>query len=493
MKVAFFIFGSEPRHWNSGLEVALREFPGMKEFEIIWVAGRTPYVPFYSIRGLSRSKLLNRVPNSLAKITSEIKKSFPLISIKIRTLNIDSNSEAQKIAEGFLHDNLEIKNLNGLYPMMEAAITNALIYETRNKWASVFTHKKLILLLCKSYIATYETLFQFVSTGNYNHILIFNGRFIHEKALWAVTQALGIDKTIFECLRDRYILFEYGPHERFSIQSRMKTLWGNALNKNASVAIEIASEYFESLNQNQINRFVSKVFEPLTEHFNFSFFTNSDDEAIGLGKDWISPLGDNFQITEEIIRLFENGDYGTLAIKIHPNIANKGKEEQLIWSLLKGNRFVRIFDAKSKTSAFQLIANSKFVITTGSTVGAEAVYKLKPVAVLAPARYDQLDCTSNISSIQELQKWCKNVSKFGVPMQELMQNRVKILALGYWMAVAGTKHELLEARLGPDGGYASKSFLGVHNTYSMFSKITDRLVWYAYFLKIGLRLRIWKR
>lgn len=493
MKVAFFIFGSEPRHWNTGLEIALREFTELNELEIIWVAGKTPYIPFYSIRGLSSTKFFNTIPKNLIKISSEIEKFFPDVKVKVTMLNINLNTNIQKNSVDFLQDNLYLKKLNSRYPRIEEAITNALIYETRNKWASIISHKKLCLLLCKSYAATYDALFRNISNGDYQHIIIFNGRFIHEKAVWAVSEALGIDRTIFECLRDRYILFEYGPHERFSIQNRMKNMWDKALTNNANSAIAIASEYFESLNQKHINRFVPKVSEPLKEHFDFSFFIHSDDEAIGLGKEWVSPMGDNFQITRDVIRLFESGDYGTLAIKIHPNLVNKAKEEQKIWSQLKGNNFVRIFDAKSNTSAFHLVANSKFVITTGSTVGAEAVYKLRPVAVLAPARYDQLGGTNNISSLQELQKWCESVFKFGVSMPELKKNRIKILALGYWMAVAGTKHELLETELVSNGGYDSKSFLGVPNTYSAFSKITDRLAWYLYFLKIGLRLRIWKR
>jgi hypothetical protein len=493
VRVAFFIFGSEPRHWNTGLEIALREFNELKQLEIIWVAGGTPYIPFYSINGISRRNFLNKTPKYLENIISEIEKNFPSIIVKFQVLKIDSNPEIKKSVQGFLRNDSKLDDLDDFYPMMGAAVTNALMYETRDKWASFVTHEKLILLLCNSYVSTYEALAQFISNGNYNHIILYNGRFIHEKALWAVTEAFGIDKTIFECLRDRYILFEFGPHERFSIQSRMKKIWETALSDNSNLAIEIASEYFESLNQSQVNRFVPKAIKPLKESFDFSFFTNSDDEAIGLGEDWVSPLGDNFQITNSVIRLFETGAYGTLAIKVHPNLANKARAEQLVWNQLKGNSFVRIFDAQSKISAFQLVANSKFVITTGSTVGAEAVYNLKPVAVLAPARYDQLGCTSNISSIQELQDWCGSVSKFGVSVPKLMQNRVKILALGYWMAVSGTKHQLLETRLGPDGGFASKSFLGVSNNYSIFSKIADRLVWYTYFFKIRLRLRIWKR
>ena len=493
VKVAFFIFGSEPRHWNTGLEVALREFAELKELEIIWVAGGTPYIPFYSINGLSRRKLLHKPPKYLTKIVSKIKDNFPSLLVKVQFLNVNSNSELQRKVQDFLHNDSKLDSLDQLYPMMGAAVTNALISETRDKSASVDTHKKLVLLLCKSYASTFESLSQFISNSNYNHVILFNGRFIHEKALWAVTETFGIDKTIFECTRDRYILFEFGPHERFSVQTRMKEIWNTALRDNRNVAIEIASEYFESLNQSQVNRFVPKKIERLEESFDFSFFTNSDDEAIGLGNDWISPLGDNFQITNEVIKIFETGELGTLAIRIHPNLKNKAIKEQLIWRQLRGNKFVRIFEAQSQISAFQLVSNSKFVITTGSTVGAEAVYRLKPVAILAPARYDQLDCTSNISSIQELQKWCKNVSKFGISKEALLDNRVKILALGYWMAASGTKHKLLEARLGPDGGFASKSFLGVTNHYSMFSKITDRLTWYMYFLEIRLCLRIWKR
>ena len=144
MKVAFFIFGSEPRHWNTGLEVALRELSEIKQLEIIWAAGGTPYIPFYSINGLSRRKFLCKAPKYLNNIIHEIEKNFPSIIIKFQVLNINSNSEIKKRVQDFLRSDSKLDNLDNLYPMMGAAVTNALMYETRDKWASFVTHEKLV-------------------------------------------------------------------------------------------------------------------------------------------------------------------------------------------------------------------------------------------------------------------------------------------------------------------------------------------------------------
>ncbi len=493
MKAAFVIFGTEPRHWNAGLEVALREVPNLDHLEIIWAAGGTPYIPFYSIGGLSQRILFRKIPSPLSKMAIAIERKYPYLKVEIQMLTTKSNSKTKKLIRNFLRNNSELEKLDDLKPMMSAAITNALIYETRNKWASINSHRRLVNLLCNSYYSTYETLINIIWKGNYNKVIFFNGRFIHEKALWAVSEELGVQKIIFECLRERYILFDHGPHERFSIQDRMKNIWNKALENRKEEAIEIASQYFESLTRSQINRFVPDSKEVLEEQFDFSFFTNSDDEAIGLGKDWVSPLGDNYQITKDVISLFESGKFGTLAIKIHPNVANKAKEELVIWNELTGNQFVQIFDVNSRISSSQLVQNSKSVITTGSTVGAEAIYGLKPVAVLAPARFDQLGCTANISSINELGNWCERISISGMSKTQLEENRLKVLALGYWMAVSGKKHELLDIETGVNGGYLGKSFLGVSNEYPTFLKLADRLIWNMYFLGIRMRLQIWKR
>jgi hypothetical protein len=493
VRAAFVIFGTEPRHWNAGLEVAVREVPNLESLKIIWAAGGTPYIPFYSIGGMSQRILFRKVPSSLTDMASAIEKQYPLVKVEIQMLTIKTNPKTKKLIKNFLRNNSELEKLTKLKPMMSAAITNALIYETRNKWASMKSHGKLVNLLCNSYYCTYEKLIDVIREGRYQKVIFFNGRFIHEKALWAVSEELGVQKIIFECLRERYILFDHGPHERFSIQARMKNIWDEALRNKGKEAVEIASQYFDSLTQSQINRFVPDTKEILEEQFDFSFFTNSDDEAIGLGKDWVSPLGDNYQITKDVIKLFESGKFGTLAIKIHPNVANKAKEEIIIWSELTGNKFVRIFDVNSKISSSQLVQNSKVVITTGSTVGAEAIFRLKPVAVLAPARFDQLGCTANISSINELGNWCESLSISGMSSSQLEENRLKILALGYWMAVSGKKHELLEIQAGNSGGYLGKSFLGVPNKYPTLLKLTDRLIWNLYFLGIGMRLQIWKR
>ena len=99
----------------------------------------------------------------------------------------------------------------------------------------------------------------------------------------------------------------------------------------------------------------------------------------------------------------------------------------------------------------------------------------------------------NISSINELGNWCESISLSGMPTSQLEENRLKILALGYWMAVAGKKHELLEIETGFNGGYLGKSFLGVSNKYPTFLKITDRLIWNMYFVGIRMRLQTWKR
>jgi hypothetical protein len=284
-----------------------------------------------------------------------IEEAYPLLKVSTQMMEIRVNSKVKKKVQLMLSKNIDLASLDEKYPMLTAAITNALVYETRNKWASILTHKKLVHLLYRSYIGTYEQLIDLISDNNYDNIIFFNGRFIHEKALWAACETLSIKKTIFECLRDRYVLFDEGPHERFSIQIRMQKYWRDALEHNKSASIEIASEYFESLVQSKINRFVPKVTEEISQHFDFSFFTNSDDEAIGLGKDWLSPIGDNFQITIAVIKLFESGKFGTLAIKIHPNLINKAKEEQKIWSQLSGNRFVKIFNSQSKISSIKYI------------------------------------------------------------------------------------------------------------------------------------------
>ena len=165
------IFGTEPRHWNAGLEVALREVPNLTSLEIIWAAGGTPYIPFYSIGGISQRLLFRQVPSSLTDMAGAIEDQYPSIKVEIQMLTIKTNSKTKKQIKNFLGNNSELEKLSNLKPMMSAAITNALIYETRNKWASIESHGKLVNLLCNSYYSTYEKLIKVIQEGNYQKVI----------------------------------------------------------------------------------------------------------------------------------------------------------------------------------------------------------------------------------------------------------------------------------------------------------------------------------
>ena len=70
---------------------------------------------------------------------------------------------------------------------------------------------------------------------------------------------------------------------------------------------------------------------------NWTFFTNSDDEAVGFWESWNTPMLDQISMIQHMQTLINKKSDVNFIVKIHPNLVNKPFHVQKRWEKLKNN------------------------------------------------------------------------------------------------------------------------------------------------------------
>lgn len=133
-------------------------------------------------------------------------------------------------------------------------------------------------------------------------------------------------------------------------------------------------------------------------------FPSSDDEYRFLGKDYGAPIVDS-QL-EELIRCvneFENSSEFEFFIRLHPNMLNQPKRILKSYRRLeKEHKNVKVIMPWDKTSTYEVIRLSDFVICFCSNVGAEAAYMNKKVIGIGGNGFYFLPVVNQIHSGSEV-------------------------------------------------------------------------------------------
>jgi hypothetical protein len=285
-----------------------------------------------------------------------------------------------------------------------SAISNCLTTLLSQNSLSFKKHGGLIKRVLSSYLQVYSAVQTASALENYDLGLIFNGRFLHERACWDALQNLGIKTLLFETTRDRYFLRPEGFHSRTTNQDYINKFWENS-KETLAERERIAEENYRARRYGK-NKYILMDEEKRTEsHEYFAFFANSDDEAFGFWESWLQPLGSQIDVIKKLQDLFDARQKELLLIRLHPNFANKSKEEQRKWSSIIPSAFSRVIGYSEEVSSYDVMANAKGVLTFGSTIGLESAFWNKPVAVLADCHYDELGVADKLANWDEVNRW----------------------------------------------------------------------------------------
>lgn len=327
-----------------------------------------------------------------------------------------------------------LKNLNVMGVSPGAALANEITTLTKNKDLDLNKNHFLIKNLIESYLEIYNAVIKFTTTNKIQQIFLYNGRFLHERAVWDAAKSLGLSVTLFETTRNRYFLRQEGFHSRIHNQRIMLEHWNNS-SLSLEERIEIGSKYFSELKSR------SRLFSSDSKQkFNsikpyFVYYSSSDDETVGFWEEWNEPLGDQIVCVKKLQDIFDSQNAFELVIRIHPNLKNKSKSQINLWRQIRQTRSSRIIEPNSPISSYDLLTNSMGTITFGSTIGLESAFALKPSLVIAECGYDMLGVVDKAISWEQVLNWIQRNHK--ITDEEMITRKNNACIRGFFIATGG--------------------------------------------------------
>src|SRR5690606_29912875 len=92
-----------------------------------------------------------------------------------------------------------------------------------------------------------------------------------------------------------------------------------------------------------------------------------------------------------------------LVIRLHPHLLKKHPDDMRMWlQLAHAGSGATVIEPASPVDSYGLIKASDVIVTSGSTIGMEAVYLDRPSILLGPSDYDLLGVVKTARSFEEL-------------------------------------------------------------------------------------------
>ena len=321
MRVAFFQFASSPVHFFASLEILKTEADKKNQsYYYLW-GSQTSYPGRMSIGFESLFKRTPEKAKRLIKIADQK-------AIQVNNMKFDVNW-VDDLAKKLIR---QVKSMNSISELKElcyleitpgTALANEITNLTKDRHLDLKSNQTLIKKMIYSYLEVYSATKIRIKENNIEKVHVFNGRFLHERAVRDCAKNLQTEVLIFETTRDRYFQRSEGFHNRTDNQKYMLEHWKNSLDSE-SKKFEVGSVYFEELRSknNPFKVESTDKFNPMNDFF--VFFTSSDDEAVGFWDEWREPLGNQLEVVRRLQNIFDLQNNFDLVIRLHPNLLNKG-------------------------------------------------------------------------------------------------------------------------------------------------------------------------
>lgn len=443
MNLAIIQFASASVHFAASLEILKKESTSnVSAFYCVWgaqtkLAGRM---------SANFETLMGKIPHKIRKL---IRTANP--NVKINREMLFNEVWVAHYMAGLLKEIEQLDSLPDLkYLEFEgvnpgSAIASELATITRDAEVKLQKHKLLIRILIQSYLEVYSATIMFNSKFNINVVHIYNGRFLHERAVWDASKRQNIGVLLFETTRNRYFQRKEGFHSRLNNQKVMLDHWSSA-DETLEKKITLGSHYFNEL-RSSANPFSSGTHSvvELTKPY-FVYFSSSDDELVGFWDEREEKLGTQLECIRSLQSYFDGQSNFNLMIRVHPNLKNKAPEVIEKWECLESSDMTKIFRAQEKISSYDLLDGSIGVISFGSTMCIEAAFSHKPSLVLSDCGFDEIGAVDKANTWQEAINWIE--SGHQLSKNVLDQRKINSCIRGYFLATAGLRfeHTLLEEK-----------------------------------------------
>jgi hypothetical protein len=338
------------------------------------------------------------------------------------------------------------------------AVASSLITRTGNSRVEPREHRTVVRKMLQGAIAVYDLALEVLEDEEPDLVYLFNGRFAYERAVLRACQANGVPYMIHErgSSPERYYLRPYIPHDRVRLQADVRASW-EAVRDHAD-ALDVAHRWFVERREGEPRDWPSFTAKQVPDSLPsvapnkriVAYFSSSDDEyeAIGSEYQW-EGWKDQFDAVTRLIGVVEDLEDVELVVRVHPNLLTKHRAERTRWmGVAEGAHSVTVIAPESHIDTYALIDAADVVVTSGSTIGIEAVYWRRPSLLLGPSEYDELGAAHRVRSVEELRALLTEPS--------LPVDPETALAYGYHRATFGEPFTLYKPT-----AFSGGTFMGV--------------------------------
>jgi hypothetical protein len=323
------------------------------------------------------------------------------------------------------------------------AVLSSMIQQTRDPYITIKDHFYEFQKLVNNSIALYDYFIKSLVQEKIDTIFIFNGRFVHTRALLRAAEYLKINYYTHErgSSKNKFMLYKNTlPHDIDYFHSNMIHVWDNK-KVDDLVKVNIANDFFHNRKNGRPKEWFSFIKHQeiglLPDSFNPSkhnvvIYLSSEDEFSAIG-DIRKRLLFSSQI--EGLQFIFNDSFDSsrihFYIRMHPN---SSKSSKFIEDVKKfESNYITVLEPSSPVSTYHLLDNANKVITFGSTIGIEATFWGKPSINLDNAFYIKLDVTYNPPTKEIAKNLIKDIN-----LQPLSKENA--YPYGYYLSVFGYEY-----------------------------------------------------
>lgn len=398
-KVLFFSpYAILPFHFETELEIAEKYIKKGYDVTFLTCDGNLP------------SCDVNPIHKPSICVTCKSRRKSGLHWLGLHNIQIKSfyqlNQEQQEIIQKFNHLDLasleDLKNISIDGSDIGLGVFGSVVCALRDPEPDIQIHLQFIRKTLISSVTVHFSLKNYFTQNKPDEVVIFNGRMAVLRPVLRLAQSLGIQAYIHERSGDlnRYYLTRNTyPHDLSFMKREIELTYYNS-NFSASEKLAIATEWFEERSNNHPQSWISytenqkKDLLPKTlnhQNINVVIFNSSEDEMASI-QGWESPFYKNQNDgIYQILSAFKHISDVKFFLRVHPNLAKVcNSQTRFLNDILSEISNLEIIPSESPISTYALLDACDVVITFGSTVGIEAVYRKKPSILMGRALYEDL-------------------------------------------------------------------------------------------------------
>jgi hypothetical protein len=410
-----------PSHLETDLEIIQREIDEGNEgymfhcdscienCEIIWNMANKKGIESSEIR----QKTCDTCITKQTKGFSLLKGSF----IKNSLISVEEKNKIYELDDFFLTDREKLKQLViDEHYAVGWAILSSLISSYRNPFIDVSLYKKELKKLYQDCSRIYFSTKAYIKKYNLTKIYAFNGRLSYTRGILDAATAMNIDCYVHErgSNFDKYCTFKnHTIHNIKQITERVREAWD--MENDIVKKEKIGSQFFKDSENNvggSWSTFLDMQDPSLLPpnwdktKYNIALFTSSEDEFMSISSEWDNPFfKSQLEGLDFVSDFISKQDTIHLYIRVHPNTKHMAKDYIESLNKLSEYKNVTLIGFDSSISSYQLLKHSNKIVSFGSTMGMEAVYRKKPSILLGKASYYYLKgpyIPADISEIETL-------------------------------------------------------------------------------------------